>query len=78
MSHLFHLALNYEIQGLVENPAKGIKPYEENNQRQRFITKKETKRLMQEISQSENTHPNSMRFIFKSQNSHQPISFPLQ
>jgi hypothetical protein len=46
ISHAFHLAIDLQLQGITDNPAKGIKPFEENNERQRFITRKESKRLM--------------------------------
>lgn len=56
ISHAFHLALEYKIKGISENPAKGIKPFIVNNEIQRFITKKETKRLMDEVTKSDNIH----------------------
>lgn len=35
---------------------KGIKPFEENNEHQRFITRIESNRLMLAVHQSENIH----------------------
>lgn len=56
ISHAFHLAIDVELQGITDNPAKGIKPFEENNERQRFITRRESKRLMLSVNMSENHH----------------------
>ncbi|HQS67740.1 MAG TPA: tyrosine-type recombinase/integrase [Sulfuricurvum sp.] len=56
ISHAYHLAIDLELQGITDNPAKGIKPFEENNERQRFITRRESKRLMLAVHQSENIH----------------------
>lgn len=51
---IFKIALQQEVPGLERNPAEGIRPYQENNQRNRFLTLEETQRLMRELERSHN------------------------
>jgi len=54
LSSLYHLAQDMELQGISENPLKHIKPFEENNAKERFISKKEAKRLLESVQLSQN------------------------
>jgi len=49
LAHEFELLQDY-------NPCRGVKEYELNNQRQIFLTKAQTKRLLQEVDISQNEH----------------------
>lgn len=50
----FKLALEREVPGLERNPAEAIRSYQENNQRNRFLSLEETQRLMREVQRSQN------------------------
>lgn len=56
LSQAYRLAKDFELEGVMENPVRGVKLFEENNERQRFLTKKETKRLLISVCESENPH----------------------
>lgn len=56
LSHAYNLAKELEIEGIEENPASGVKPFEENNARERYLTKREAKKLLIAVHQSENKH----------------------
>ena len=56
LSHAYHLSHDFELLPSNINPTKGVKEYELNNQRQIFLTKLQTKRLLQEVNQSPNKH----------------------
>ena len=56
LSHAYRLAHDLEILPKELNPCRGVKEYELNNQRQIFLTKLQTKRLLQEVSKSPNKH----------------------
>ena len=60
LSSIFHLALDMQLKDIIDNPVKGIKPFVENNHKERFLTKDESKRLIQSVNQSQN--PN-LKFI---------------
>ncbi len=56
-SHAYNLAKELEIDSLLNyNPTKGIKHFIVNNERQRFLTKSETKRILNEVNKSQNIH----------------------
>lgn len=56
LSQAYRLAREFEVDGVDENPVKGIKPFEENNERQRFLTRRETKKLLISIHESKNKY----------------------
>lgn len=56
LSQAYRLAKEFEVEGVYENPVKGIKFFEENNERQRFLTRRETKKLLISIHESKNEH----------------------
>ena len=53
ISNIFNVALELEIKGLEVNPASKIKPYVLNNAKERYLTKDETKRLLEAINQTQ-------------------------
>lgn len=56
ISHAYNLAKELELEAIEENPASGVKPFEENNARERYLTKREAKKLLIAVHQSENRH----------------------
>ena len=50
---MFNLALRWEIPHLHANPTKGVPLYEENNQRDRYLSSDEAQRLYQAVCASE-------------------------
>ena len=54
LSQAYNIAIDLELQGITDNPASKVKPLEENNKRERFITKREAKRLMKAVNESKN------------------------
>ncbi|MDD3855977.1 MAG: hypothetical protein A3J96_07845 [Sulfurimonas sp. RIFOXYC2_FULL_36_7] len=56
LSQAYHLAHEFELLKTPYNPVTGVKHFEENNERQRFLTKAETKRLLAAVEMSENVH----------------------
>jgi integrase len=55
LRYIFNLAKKWEVKGAENNPAAGIALFEVNNQRERFLTRKEVQSLKQAINESENT-----------------------
>ncbi len=55
-SQAYNIAIDLELKGITENPARNIKPFIENNERQRFLTKREAKKLIIAVNQSLNPH----------------------
>ncbi len=53
LSSAFNIAIDLELEGVSQNPTKGIKEYKLNNQRQRYLTKEEAQRLLDAINQTE-------------------------
>jgi len=53
LSTAYNIAKDLEIEGVKDNPASKVKQYELNNQRQRFLTKVETTRLLEAINSTE-------------------------
>lgn len=60
LKYIFNLALRWEIPGVKSNPAAGVKLFEANNGRERFLTADETQRLCVTIEKSQNTQ---LKFI---------------
>ncbi|MGB3751898.1 MAG: tyrosine-type recombinase/integrase [Arcobacteraceae bacterium] len=54
LSQAYKLAYEFEILQTQYNPVKGIKHFEENNEQERFLTKEESKRLLEAVKQSPN------------------------
>ena len=55
LKHMFNLAMKWNIPGVTENPAKGVKLFEANNARERYLTAEETQRLLAAVEKSKNT-----------------------
>ncbi|MFA5462301.1 MAG: tyrosine-type recombinase/integrase [Sulfurimonas sp.] len=53
LSSAFNIAIDLEIEGVSENPTKGIKEYKLNNAKERYITKEEANRLLEAINSTE-------------------------
>ncbi len=58
--YCYNLALEWETEGVTDNPAKGIKAFQENNKVERFVTHDESMALKRELERSENPQ---LRFI---------------
>jgi len=57
LSTAYNIAKDLEIDGVEDNPASKVKQYESNNQRQRFLTKEETTKLLEATnSTKQNIH----------------------
>lgn len=52
--YLFNLCLQWEIPGVTANPSKGIPLFQENNQRERYLSPEETQRLFLALKDSRN------------------------
>jgi integrase len=55
LKYMFNLALKWKVPGVTENPAAGVKLFEANNARERFLTAEETQRLLAAVEKSKNT-----------------------
>lgn len=55
LHRLLACAVEWEVTGITRNPASGVKKLKENNQRQRYLSESELKRLWQELETSECT-----------------------
>jgi len=55
LRYVFNLALKWETPGVRKNPAKGVRLLEENNQRERYLSEEEARRLYDAVHQSDNT-----------------------
>ena len=53
LSSAYNIAIELEIEGVSENPAKSIKEYKLNNAKERYITKEEANRLLEAINSTE-------------------------
>ena len=49
------MAIKWQIPGITFNPAAGVKLFEANNARERFLTAEETQRLLEAVKKSKNT-----------------------
>ena len=56
----FNLALEWETVGVSENPAKGVKPFQENNKIERYVSQEESTALKAALENS--THP-TLKYI---------------
>lgn len=54
LRYIYNLALRWEVQGLVRNPAKDVPLFEENNQRDRYLSPEEFERLLAALEGSLN------------------------
>jgi integrase len=54
MRYIFNLAIKWSIPGIKVNPASGVKLLEENNKRERFLTRPEVDTLYRQLLCSEN------------------------
>lgn len=54
LRYLYNLARKWKLPGAEVNPAAGVPLFEENNQRERYLTAEETQRLFQVLQDSEN------------------------
>jgi len=55
LRYIFNLAKKWNIKGTDHNPAAGIALFEVNNQRERYLTRREVQLLKDAINESENT-----------------------
>jgi integrase len=55
LKYLFNVALKWNTPGVTENPAKGIKLFNPNNARERYLTAEETQRLLAAVEKSKNS-----------------------
>lgn len=60
MRYIFNLALRWETPGVLKNPTKGIPLFDENNHRERYLSREEAQRLYDVVQQSESK---MLRFI---------------
>lgn len=58
--YIFNLALRWEVPGLHKNPTQGVPLLEENNKRERYLSREETQRLYRAVQCSESP---MLRFI---------------
>ena len=56
LSHAYNLAKELDLPEVGENPTSGVKLFEANNARERYLTKKEAKKLLIAVHESENLH----------------------
>jgi len=54
MRYIFNLAQKWELPGVIKNPTKGVPLFEENNKRERYLTKEEAQRLYAALLESDN------------------------
>jgi integrase len=60
LKHMFNQALKWQTPGVTFNPAVGVKLFEANNARERYLTAEETQRLFAAIEKSKN---NQLKYI---------------
>lgn len=51
----FNLAIDWETPGIADNPAKGFKPFPENNKIERYLTQEESHALKQALETNKNS-----------------------
>ena len=54
LRYSFNLAIDWETPSVTDNPAKGVKPFQENNKIERYVTQEESFALKQALETSEN------------------------
>ena len=60
LRYSFNLAIEWEVAGVTKNPARGVKPFQENNKIERYVTQEESLALKAALEESENP---SLKFI---------------
>ncbi|MFC1818900.1 tyrosine-type recombinase/integrase [Thermodesulfobacteriota bacterium] len=55
LKYMFNLALKWDTPGVTMNPAAGVKLFNANNARERYLTPDETQRLLAAVEKSKNT-----------------------
>jgi integrase len=55
LKYMFNLALKWDTPGVTVNPAAGVKLFNANNARERYLTPDETQRLLAAVEKSKNT-----------------------
>jgi integrase len=55
LKYMYNLAIKWQIPGVTVNPAAGVKLFEANNARDRYLTAEETQRLLAAVEKSKNT-----------------------
>ena len=55
LKYMYNLAIKWQIAGVTVNPAAGVKLFEANNARDRYLTAEETQRLLAAVEKSKNT-----------------------
>ena len=60
LRYSFNLAIEWEVAGVTENPARGVKPFQENNTIERYVTQEESMALKAALEESQNP---SLKFI---------------
>jgi integrase len=56
LNNAYNIAHTYDLLDTSINPCRGVKEYELNNQRQIFLRKAQTKKLLREVNNSPNEH----------------------
>jgi hypothetical protein len=51
---MYNLALEWETPGVDKNPTTGVRLFEENNKRERYLSHEEVQKLKEQINKSEN------------------------
>ena len=54
MSHIFNMAIKWEVPGITQNPCKGIALLPENNKRERYLSAEEAVRLYRALDETDN------------------------
>jgi len=54
MRYIFNLAVRWEVPGIKVNPTKGVPLYEENNKKERYLSKEEAQSLYVAVQASDN------------------------
>jgi integrase len=54
MRYIFNLALQWDIPGITENPARGVKLFQLNNKTERYLTDEEVPKLLAAMRASQN------------------------
>ncbi|MBN2646140.1 MAG: tyrosine-type recombinase/integrase [Desulfuromonadaceae bacterium] len=54
--YIFNCAIRWEVPCITQNPTSGIDLFQENNQRERYLSEEEARRLFDALEQSESKH----------------------
>ncbi|MCB2183114.1 MAG: tyrosine-type recombinase/integrase [Desulfobulbaceae bacterium] len=63
LKHIFNLALQWKTPGVDSNPAAGVKLFDPNNARERFLTPEETQRLFNVLGKNGNRGNPQLKYI---------------